>query len=80
MYLSINVLDNGVKEGVFLVNLKVDIKSVPFSNHHSLIITKILWNKKKYLELNDKDNIKPWNTVKVVSGQRFIVLNAYIGR
>ena len=32
---------------------------------------------RKYLELNDKDNIKPWNTVKVVSGQRFIVLNAY---
>lgn len=35
---------------------------------------------RKYLELNDKDNIKPWNTAKVVSGQRFIVLNAYIGR
>lgn len=27
-----------------------------------------------------KQNIKPWNTVKAVSGQRFIVLNAYVGR
>lgn len=27
-----------------------------------------------------KHNIKPWNADKSVSGQRFIVLNAYVGR